>query len=291
MAKNQKQKSVSGNSLWKGALIRLRRNKRAMFGLGVFCVIVLLAVFSPIVAPYGFDDQDIANAFAPMSLAHPLGTDNLGRDLLSRLLYGGRISLMLGIIAVAVAGIIGGLIGTFSGYYGGKVDNIIMRIMDVIQAIPGILLAIAIAQALGTGMVNCMIAIGISAIPRNARLMRGVVLSAKDSEYVEAAKLNTASDLRIMIKHIVPNVLSPFIVENTMGYASCLLMAASLSFIGLGAQPPSPEWGAMITAGRQYIIQYPNMVTFPGVAIMCTVISLNLLGDGLRDALDPKMKQ
>ena len=290
MAKN-KEKKVTGNSLWKGALIRLKRNKRAMLGLAIFCLIVLTAVLAPVIAPYGYDEQNIDNAFAELSREHLLGTDNLGRDILSRILYGGRISLILGIIAVAVAGITGGLIGTISGYYGGKVDTIIMRIMDVVQAVPNILLAIAIAQALGTGMVNCMIALGISAIPRNARLMRGVVLAAKDSEYVEAAKLNTASDLRIMVKHIVPNVMSPFIVESTMGYASCLLMAAALSFIGLGAQPPSPEWGAMITAGRQFIIQYPNMVTFPGIAIMLTVISLNLLGDGLRDALDPKMKQ
>ncbi len=277
--------------LWQNAWKRLKRNKRAMVGMYIMLAILLLAIFAPVIAPYGYDDQVLTEAFQSPSLKHLCGTDNFGRDVFSRLLYGGRISLTLGLIAVALSTIVGIIVGAISGYYGGAVDNLIMRCMDIMQSIPSILLAIAIASTLGGSMVNCMIAIGISSVPLNARLMRGMMLSVRQNEYVEAARCANASDLRIMFREIIPNAMSPMIVNMTLGYAGALLNAAALSFIGLGAQPPSPEWGAMITAGKTYITRYPYLITAPGVAIMLTVISLNLFGDGIRDALDPKMKQ
>ena len=277
--------------LWQNAWKRLKRNKRAMVGMYIMLAILLLAIFAPVIAPYGYDDQVLTEAFQSPSLKHLCGTDNFGRDVFSRLLYGGRISLTLGLIAVALSTIVGIIVGAISGYYGGAVDNLIMRCMDIMQSIPSILLAIAIASTLGGSMVNCMIAIGISSVPLNARLMRGMMLSVRQNEYVEAARCANASDLRIMFREIIPNAMSPMIVNMTLGYAGALLNAAALSFIGLGAQPPSPEWGAMITAGKTYITRYPYLITAPGIAIMLTVISLNLFGDGIRDALDPKMKQ
>ena len=277
--------------LWQNAWKRLKRNKRAMVGMYIMLAILLLAIFAPLIAPYGYDDQVLTEAFQSPGLKHLCGTDNFGRDVFSRLLYGGRISLTLGLIAVALSTVVGIIVGAISGYYGGAVDNLIMRCMDIMQSIPSILLAIAIASTLGGSMVNCMIAIGISSVPLNARLMRGMMLSVRQNEYVEAAKCANASDLRIMFREIIPNAMSPMIVNMTLGYAGALLNAAALSFIGLGAQPPSPEWGAMITAGKTYITRYPYLITAPGVAIMLTVISLNLFGDGIRDALDPKMKQ
>ena len=277
--------------LWQNAWKRLKRNKRAMVGMYIMLAILLLAIFAPVIAPYGYDDQVLTEAFQSPSLKHLCGTDNFGRDVFSRLLYGGRISLTLGLIAVALSTIVGIIVGAISGYYGGAVDNLIMRCMDIMQSIPSILLAIAIASTLGGSMVNCMIAIGISSVPLNARLMRGMMLSVRQNDYVEAARCANASDLRIMFREIIPNAMSPMIVNMTLGYAGALLNAAALSFIGLGAQPPSPEWGAMITAGKTYITRYPYLITAPGIAIMLTVISLNLFGDGIRDALDPKMKQ
>ena len=287
MEKGRKKK----NSLWSNAMKRFRRNKRAMAGLVVVILLIFIAVFAPLIAPYGYDDQNIVNAFISPGKDYWFGTDNLGRDVFSRLIYGARISLSIGFIATAISAFFGTVIGACAGYYGGRTDDIIMRCVDIVQSIPSILLAIVIATTLGSGIGNCMVAVGISAVPSYARIMRGTVLSVREMEYVEAARSVTAGDRRIIFKHIIPNVMSPLIVNMTMGYASAILTAASLSFIGLGAQPPSPEWGAMITAGKQYILQYPYLITGPGVVIMVTVIALNLLGDGIRDALDPKMKQ
>ena len=287
-AENQDTKK---RSLWKNAWRRLKRNKRAMFGLYFFIFLVLVAIFAPLLAPDGYDLQDLDKAFLQPSLQHPFGTDNLGRDILSRVMYGSRISLQLGVISVAIAFVVGGAIGAIAGYYGGVADNIIMRVMDIIQSIPNILLAIVIATMLGPGMTNAMIAVGIAAIPGYARIIRGSILSVREMEYIEAARAITAGDGRIILKHIIPNVLSPMLVQATMGIAGAILTAAALSFIGLGAQPPQPEWGAMISAGRNYIRNYWWLVTFPGLAIMLTVVSFNLLGDGIRDALDPRMSR
>ena len=277
--------------MWRNVFRRLARNKRAMVGLVILTTLVAVAILAPFIAPYGYDKQDISNSFLFPSMQHLMGTDNLGRDIFSRLIYGARISMQLGIISVVISLMVGGSIGSVAGYYGGRLDNVIMRAMDVFQSIPSMLLAITIAASLGPGMMNAMIAIGISNIPGYARLIRGSILSIRGSEYIEAARAITASDGRIILRHIVPNVMSPMLVQATLGIAGAIITAASLSFIGLGAQPPLPEWGAMIAGGRNYIQKYWHLVTFPGFAIMLTVVSFNLVGDGIRDALDPRLSR
>lgn len=269
---------------------RLRKNKMAMFGLAILVLLVLMALSADLIAPDGYDNQVYENRFASPSGDHPFGTDNLGRDILDRIIHGARYSLSVGIIAVGIAIIVGGLLGAFAGFYGGMVDNIIMRLMDILLAIPSILLAISIVSALGPGLFNVMIAVGISSVPGYARIVRASVIQLKGQEFIEAAKAIGATDWRIIIKHIIPNSLAPIIVQGTLGVAGAILSAAGLSFIGLGIQPPQPEWGAMLSAGRVYIRDNAWMTLFPGLFIMITILALNLLGDGLRDALDPKLK-
>ena len=231
------------------------------------------------------------HTFELPSAKHLLGTDEFGRDIMSRLIYGARVSLQVGFIAVGISLVVGGLLGAFSGFYGGTLDNVIMRVMDVLLAVPQTLLAIAIAAALGPGLFNMMIAVGISAVPNYARIVRSSVLSIRGMEYVEAARAVGSSDFRIILRHIIPNSMAPIIVQSTLGVASAILNAAGLSFIGLGIQPPNPEWGAMLSGGRQYIRDFPHLTLYPGLAIMLTILALNFLGDGLRDALDPKLKR
>lgn len=269
---------------------RLRKSKLAMFGLSILVLLFLVAIFADIIAPYPYEQQELTNQFQSPNAAHLFGTDEFGRDIFSRVVYGTRISLVVGFISVGIALVIGGTLGALSGYYGGKTDNVIMRLMDVLLAIPSILLAISIAAALGPGLFNLMIAVGISAIPGYARIMRASVLSIRDQEFVEAARATGSGDLRIIFKHIVPNCMAPMIVQATLGVAFAILTAAGLSFIGLGIEPPRPEWGAMLSGGRGYIRHYPFMTLFPGLAIVVTIFALNVLGDGLRDALDPKLK-
>lgn len=271
--------------------IRMRRNKLAMVGLIIIGILVLVAIFADQIAPYGFAEQNLQNQFAPPSAEHWFGTDDLGRDIFSRIVYGSRISLKVGFISVSISLIIGVAIGAITGYYGGKVDNILMRFIDILQSIPDILLAIAIMAALGPGLANLMIAVGIAAIPGYARLVRSSVLSIRDMEFVEAAKANGSSDFRIILKHIIPNCMAPIIVQATLGVAYAIINAAGLSFIGLGLEPPTPEWGAMLSGGRAYIRDAVHMTLFPGLAIVTTIFALNVLGDGLRDALDPKLKR
>ncbi len=272
--------------VWK----RLRKNKMAMAGLAVLAIIIFMCVFADFLTPYGYDDQNIDIMFQSPSASHLFGTDQLGRDILTRLMYGGRISLRVGLISVAVSCLLGSTVGAIAGYYGGKVDQILMRILDIFMAIPNILLAIAIAATLGSGINNAIIAIGISGIPGYARMMRASILSVREMEYIEAARSINARDARIIMFDIIPNVLSPIIIQITLGVAGAILTAASLSFIGLGVQPPYPEWGAMLSTGRQFIRDYMQLVLYPGLCIMLTVFSLNMLGDGLRDALDPRLK-
>ena len=272
-------------------LFRLSKSPLAMFGLAIILLLVFCAIFAEMISPYDPTAQDLAHMFETPSSAHWLGTDEFGRDILSRLIYGARVSLQVGFVAVGIALVLGGFLGAVSGYYGGRLDNAIMRVMDVLLSIPQTLLAIAIVAALGPSLMNLMIAVGISAVPTYARIVRGSVLSIRNMEFIEAARAVGSPDLRIILKHIIPNSMAPIIVQSTLGVASAILNAAGLSFIGLGIQPPNPEWGAMLSGGRQYIRDFPHMTLYPGLAIMFTILALNFLGDGLRDALDPKLKR
>ncbi|MBR6889856.1 MAG: ABC transporter permease, partial [Clostridia bacterium] len=239
-----KRRKGNSNSLWHDAWRRLLKNRAAVIGMCWMAVLILSAVFAPLIAPYDYAAQDLGAAYTPPCWAHPFGTDNLGRDIFSRVLYGGRISLMLGLVSVGIAWLFAGPIGAIAGYYGGRVDSVMMRFIDVFQAIPGFLLSVAIAAAIGTGMFNCMIAVGIGSIPPCARLMRGSILPIRNIEYIEAAQMVNARDRRVIFRHILPNVLAPVIINITMSVGGAMLTAAALSFIGLGVQPPSPEWGA-----------------------------------------------
>lgn len=288
--KVQAEKQAKKQSFLSEVWMRLKRNKAAMIGLIILTALIFCAIFASFIAPYGYDDQDLKRRFLSPSLNFPMGTDSYGRDVLSRIIYGSRISLMVGLVSVTISAAAGIFLGAVAGFYGRAVDNIIMRTVDILLAIPSILLAISIAAALGSGLRNMMLAIAIGAIPNYCRIVRASILSVKDQEYVEAARAIGAGDGRIILKHILPNCLAPIIVQATLGVASAILSAASLSFIGLGVQPPAPEWGAMLSAGRDYIRDYWWIVTFPGVAIMITIFALNLFGDGLRDALDPRLK-
>lgn len=270
---------------------RLKKSKMAVLSLIVLIGLVLTALLADFIAPYPYAEQHLDRTLQPPGKGHLLGTDEFGRDILSRIIYGSRISLEVGFVAVTFSVILGGVIGAVSGFYGGKTDNILMRIMDILLAIPGILLAIAIVNVLGPGLINVMIAVGIASLPTYARIVRASVLSIRDQEFVESAKAIGENDFSIIFRYILPNCLAPIIVQATLGVAWAILSAAGLSFLGLGLQPPSPEWGAMLSAGRQYIFQAYWVTTFPGLAIVLIVLALNLLGDGLRDALDPRLKQ
>lgn len=280
-------------SQWREVWRMLKKNKMALLGLGILVILVLLALFADVIADYDtvVIKQNLANRLKGPSAEHWLGTDEFGRDIFARLIHGARVSLKVGIIAVGISIILGGILGALAGFYGGKIDNIIMRVMDVFLAVPSILLAIAIVSALGPSIINLMVAISISSVPRYARIVRASVLSIRDQEFVEAARAIGANNARIIFRHIIPNSLAPVIVQGTLGVASAILSTAGLSFIGLGIQPPAPEWGSMLSGGRQYLRYAWWVTTFPGVAIMITILSLNLLGDGLRDALDPRLKQ
>lgn len=285
----RKEKSTK-NGFWHDAWYRLKKNKSAMFALFVLIAMIVCAIFADYIAPYPYDLQDYEHTFEFPSRQHLLGTDNFGRDILSRIIYGSRISLLVGFSSIIVAIIFGGLLGAISGYYGGKLDNLLMRAMDILMAIPGMLLAISLAAVLKPGLLNLVIAIAVADIPGYARVVRASVLTIKDQEFIEAAQCIGASDSRIILKHILPNCLAPIIVQATLGMAGAILSASALSFLGLGIQPPTPEWGSMLSSARQYIMTYWHMTTFPGVAIMITIFALNILGDGLRDALDPRLK-
>ena len=285
---NQNEKRRTGQI--QDVFLRLARNKAAMLGLFILLVMILCAIFAPFVAPYNYAKQDLINSYIPPCLAHPFGTDNLGRDILSRVIYGTRISLLVDICSVCLATVIGVFLGSIAGFYGGVFDNLLMRLMDIVLAVPSLLLAISIASTLGNGIQNLILAIGLGASPGYARIVRASILSLKDQEYVEAARSEGASDAHIILSHILPNCLAPIIVQMTLGVASAILSTASLSFIGLGIAPPTPEWGSMLSTGRQFMFEAWWIVTFPGVAIMLSIFALNLFGDGLRDALDPKLK-
>lgn len=272
---------------------RLRRNKMAMLGLAVIILLVLCAVFADVLFDYDtiVIKQNIGERLQGPSSAHWFGTDEFGRDILARLVHGSRVSLVVGIVSVSIALLIGGILGALAGFYGGKIDMVIMRVMDVFLAVPSILLSMTIVAALGTNLFYVMLAIGISSVPNYARIVRAAVMSVKDQEFVEASRAMGASNATIIFKEVIPNCLAPIIVQVTLSVAGAILSTASLSFIGLGVQPPSPEWGAMLSSGRQYMRDALHLTLFPGLAIIITILALNLLGDGLRDALDPRLKQ
>lgn len=282
-----KKRSQSAD-VWK----RLKKSKAAMIGLLIIVMFLCMAAFAPVIADYDTQviKMNIAERLQEPSGSHWFGTDEYGRDIFYRIVYGTRISLFVGVISVGIALSIGGFLGAIAGYYGGKLDNAIMRVLDVLLAIPAILLAITIVSALGSSIINLMIAVGISNIPGFARVVRASILSVKDQEYIEAAKAIGAKDHTIILKHVLPNSMAPIIVYATLKVATAIMATASLSFIGLGVQPPTPEWGSMLASGRQYMRDQMYIVMFPGLAIVLAVLSLNLIGDGLRDALDPKLK-
>lgn len=275
---------------WHDAWRAFRKNKIAMAGLIMIVFFVLIALLAPVIAPYDYKAQELADRLKPPSSEHWFGTDDLGRDLFTRVLYGARISLWVGTFSVVGSIILGTLLGILAGFYGKWVDMIISRMFDILLAFPSILLAIAIVAILGPSLQNALLAIAIVNIPTYGRLVRAKVLGLKNEEYITAARSIGMKDSGILLRHILPNSLTPIIVQGTLGIATAIIEAAALGFLGLGAQPPAPEWGKMLSDSRQFIATAPWTVVFPGVSIMLTVLAFNLMGDGLRDALDPRMK-
>ncbi|HXH12141.1 MAG TPA: ABC transporter permease [Alphaproteobacteria bacterium] len=273
--------------LWR----RFCRNKGAVFGLGVFLAIVCMALFADVLAPYNPFEQNYARIMEGPSAEHWLGTDSFGRDMLSRIIYGARIALVVGILAVMLAMAIGVTLGLISGYYGGLLDTLIMRIMDGLFAFPILILAIALMAVMGFGVRNVIIAVAVVSIAPFARVTRGDVLAVREEPYIEAARLAGIGNAAIIARHVLPNVLAPIIVQGALRVSAAIITEAGLSFLGLGPQPPTPVWGSMIAEGRNFIVMAPHISTFPGIALMITVVGLNLLGDGLRDTLDPKLKR
>jgi peptide/nickel transport system permease protein len=271
-------------------LDRLFAARLAWFGVLVLVVILFLAATADVLTPYDPSYQNYSQVLQPPSADHPFGTDEIGRDVYSRVIYGSRISLEVGVVAVGIGLIAGVLIGLVAGYYCGWVDEILMRVMDAVQAFPALVLALAITAALGPGILNAMIAIGVVYVPAFARLVRGQALSVRERDYIVAARLSGAGPWRIMLRHIWPNVTAPIIVQASLGTAFAILTEATLSFLGLGVRPPTPSWGSMLQTGYQYLSQAPWLSIFPGAAIYLTVLGFNLLGDGLREALDPRLR-
>ena len=280
-----------GQSNFRLVMKRLMKNPNAVAGMVILAVILAVGLFTEVIAPYGYAEINMADRLQGPSLRHFFGTDEMGRDLFSRIIYGTRSTLMISFGTVAFGTGIGIILGSAAGYFGGRADNIIMRFLDVISAIPGILLAICISAVLGNGMVPTIAALGVGGVAGAARILRASMISIREQEYVEAAVSINAGNLRIIAKHVFPNAMSPLIISASMSLANAIIVASSLSFIGLGIQPPDPEWGALLAAGRNMIRDYPHLVMFPGVMIMITVLAMNLFGDALRDALDPKLKR
>jgi len=278
------------SSLVLDAFQRLMRDKLAIAGLVIMVIFILTALLAPLLTPYDPIVQSLVERRQTPSWQHPLGLDDLGRDILSRIVYGTRKSLQVGVMSVSLAILVGALIGAISGYLGGWADILVMRLMDIMLAFPSLLLAITIVTILGPGLLNMLYAIAIVSIPAYARIVRASVLGVKAQEYTVAARALGASHRRILFRHVLPNCLTPLIVQGTLGIGTAILDAAGLSFLGLGAQPPMPEWGAMLGQGRFAVFSAPHIVVSPGIAIMLTVLGFNLLGDGLRDALDPRLR-
>ncbi|MCL2547736.1 MAG: ABC transporter permease [Symbiobacteriaceae bacterium] len=281
---------LRASTLYRDAWIRLKKNKLALFAFAAIVVIVIIAIFAPLIAPYAPETQDLKNRNQGPSDAHLLGTDSLGRDLLSRIIHGSRVSLMVGIITECIAVPLGVLLGSIAGYYGGKIDAVISRIIETLSSFPFILFAMVLMYVFGTGLVAVFVALGIIGWIGLARLIRGQVIQLKEREFVEAARAAGASDLTIIFKHLIPNCLSTIIVVITLDIPDDIVYEATLSFIGLGVQPPMPSWGSMLAESMKYMRDNPGYAIYPGLALMFLVLMFNTLGDGLRDALDPKLK-
>ena len=292
MSERDKNAAVKRNSPARGIWRRFKKNKAAMLGLGIFSVMVLLAVFADVICDYDTQviAQDVANRLKAPSPDHWFGTDAYGRDIFARVVHGARISIIIGLAATVGSVCISGILGSIAGYYGGRIDNAIMRVLDTFLAIPGELLAMAIVASLGPSMTNLLIAVTIARIPPFTRVIRSSILTVIDQDYIESAIASGARDSYIIVKHILPNAMGPIIIQATMGVGRMILTAAGMSFIGMGVQPPLPEWGSMLAEGRDFMRYSPYITLFPGLAIILTSLALNLLGDGLRDALDPKLK-
>ena len=288
MGKTQKTEKRESN--FHAIMRRLFKNKLAVAGLVILAVVIILAIIAPWIAPYKYSKLNPVEKLQGPSLKHLFGTDDLGRDVLSRILVGAKYSLGLGLAAVAVSTLGGLFFGSIAGYAGGRIDNIIMRCMDILSSLPSILLAITIAASLGAGFFNTVLAMSIGGIPNVTRMVRSSVLNIVGMDYVEASRSIGCGHIRMIIFHVIPNGLSPLIVMTSMGIGNHILIAAMLSFIGLGIQPPTPEWGAMLASSRNYILDYPYLCLFPGLTIAIVVLAFNLFGDGLRDAMDPKLK-
>lgn len=291
MANNMNtKKEKKPSSLWRDALKRFLRNKTAVTAFCVLLVLALLAIFAPIVAPYDPYATDMLKVKAKPSAEHWLGCDENGRDILSRLIYGARISLTVGFLSVAISVTIGAFIGMVSAFYGGWVDAVLSRLMEMISAFPSVLLAIIFMSVFGRGIENAIIAVALVGIPGPARIVRSSTLSVKENDYITAARAIGCSNLTIILRHILPNIVAPIIVNATMSVSGAILSTASLGFLGLGVQPPTAEWGYMLSNGKNFVFTAPHLILFPGMAIAITVLSFNLFGDGLRDALDPRLK-
>lgn len=282
--------NLKTTSFYEDAWKRLKKNKISMISLVVIILLGIIAIFAPFIAPYEPEYQDVYNILQAPSRAHLLGTDHLGRDIFSRVIFGARVSLSVGIVAEAIAVTIGVIMGSLAGFYGGIVDTIISRLIEILSSFPFILFAISVMFILGPGIINVFIAIGIIGWTGLARLIRGQIIQLKEKEYVEAAIASGANDKRIIFKHLIPNCLSTIIVIITLNIPADIMVEATLSYLGLGVQPPTASWGDMINAAKTFIRQNPYYSIFPGLAIMLTVLAFNTLGDGLRDALDPKLK-
>jgi ABC-type dipeptide/oligopeptide/nickel transport system permease subunit len=290
-----KESQFPGKKTRKGSVLletlgRMVKSPSSRFGTTLFFLIIIACFMAPIIAPYGENEMDIMHIRSRPNMQHIFGTDALGRDILSRLFWGGRYSLLLGLCASLYGNAIGAIIGCVAGYFGDITESLIMRLMDIWSSIPGILLCILVSTVLGPGFFNTVFAISIGGVPGGVRMTRGQILAERSKEYIEAAMSINCPKISIMFKHLLPNVISPTIVGTTMGIGGTITAAAGLSYIGLGVQPPLAEWGAMLADGRGYIREFPHLIVFPGLAIAFTVLAVNLMGDGLRDALDPKLR-
>lgn len=286
----KKHKKGAAYSPAKEAWRRFARNKTALIGLVLLGILILVAIFATVIAPYKFEEQVISDAFQGPSSGHLFGTDNLGRDLFSRCVYGARYTLLLSVICCVLSMLTGGIIGLIAGYFGGKVDNIIMRLMDILMSIPAVLLAICIASALGKGMIQLLIAMTVSSLPMMARNVRTSILNVRTADYIEASQAIGVSRTRMLLRHMVPNAVGVLVIYIIDMVSMTIGVIASLSYIGVGLKPPAPEWGLILSDGKQFFTSFPHMVLFPALLIMIAIMAMNMLGDGLRDAFDPRLK-